>query len=149
MSLKQRIDEDMKRALKARDQAALTAVRMLKSAITNREIELGKEADDAEVLRLIEKQIKQRRESAQVYRQNNRPELAEAEEREAAFLGAYLPARLSDAEVEALVAEALAEVGAKSMKDMGPAMKAAQARAAGRVDARTLSEVVKRKLSTP
>lgn len=149
MSLKQRIEEDMKKAMKARDQVSLSAVRLLRSAILNREIETGAPADDAEVVRLIEKQLKQRRESAALYRQGGRPELAEREDQEAVVLQAYLPARLSDQELEQLVDEAIAESGAQSPRDMGPAMKAAVAKVAGRADSKAVSEVVKRRLAAP
>lgn len=153
MSLKQRIEADLKQAMKARDASALAAVRMLKSAIVNREIELGKElgadADDPEVLKLVEKQIKQRREAAELFRKGARPELADKEEQEAAYLQRYLPQRLTSQELEALVADAVAAVGAKSVKDMGQVMKVAQAKAQGRIDGKSLSEAVKRKLSSP
>jgi uncharacterized protein YqeY len=147
MSLKLRNAEELKAAMKARDEARLSALRLLKSAVTNREIELGKELDDSEVLRLVEKQIKQRRESAEVYRQGGRPELAEREEKEAAALQPYLPARLSPVELERLVDEAIAETGATSMKQMGGAVKAALARAQGRAESKDVSELIKRKLS--
>jgi uncharacterized protein YqeY len=149
MSLKQRIEEDMKRAMKARDEASLSAIRLLRSAILDREIELGGALEDPEVLRLVEKQLKQRRESAAIYRQAGRAELAEREEQEARALEVYLPARLSPPELEALVDQALAETGAKTMKDMGVVMKAASALAAGRADNKAISEVVRKKLSTP
>jgi uncharacterized protein YqeY len=149
MSLRQRIDEDLKRAMKAHDESALTAVRMLKAAITNREIELKKEADEAELIRLVEKQLKQRKESAEAFRNGGRPELAEKEEKEAAVLSAYLPQRLSEQELEALVAQAVAESGATSVKQMGQVMKLAQQKAAGRADGKAISEAVKKKLSGP
>ena len=150
MSLKQRLDEDLKKAMKSRNAAALSAVRLLKTEITKKEIELGlKDLDDAEVLRLVERALKQRGESADQFRKGGRTELAEQEEREAAFLQAYLPARLSPEELDALVLQAIAQTGASSPKDMGAAMKAAQAKAAGRADGKTLSELVKKKLSSP
>lgn len=150
MSFEQRLDEDLKKAMKARDAAALSALRLLKAEITKKEIELGKKAlDDAEALKLVEKALKQRGESADLFRKGGRAELAEQEEREAAFLKAYLPARLSDSELEALVSQAVAETGAQSPKDMGSVMKAAQAKAAGRADGKTLSELVKKKLANP
>jgi hypothetical protein len=148
MSLKQRVEADLRQAMKARDEVTLGAVRMLKSAVVNREIELGKDADDAEVLKLVEKQVKQRHESAGLFAKGGRPELAEREEKEATYLESYLPRRLTPEELEALVAAAAAEVGATSVKNMGQVMKAAQARSQGRVDGKALSEAVKRKLST-
>jgi hypothetical protein len=148
MSLKQRVEADLRQAMKARDEVTLGAVRMLKSAVVNREIELGKDADDAEVLKLVEKQVKQRHESAGLFAKGGRPELAEREEKEATYLESYLPRRLTPEELEALVAAAAAEVGATSVKNMGQVMNAAQARSQGRVDGKALSEAVKRKLST-
>lgn len=149
MSLKQRIDEELKAAMKARDEAALTAARMLKSAIGYREIEQKSELDDAGVVRLIQTLIKQRRDAAEQFRSGNRPELAEKEEREIAFLERFMPQQLSAEELERVVDEALAEAGATSMKDMGPAMKAVQQKVAGRADNRLVSELVRKKLSTP
>ncbi|MGC4115924.1 MAG: GatB/YqeY domain-containing protein [Myxococcales bacterium] len=136
--------------MKSRDAAALSALRLLKTEITKKEIELAKkELDDSEILKLVEKALKQRGESAEQFRKGGRTELAEQEEREAAFLKAYLPARLSEQELDALVAQAIAETGAKSPKEMGAVMKVAQAKAAGRADGKALSEVVKKKLANP
>lgn len=147
MSLKQRIDEDLRKAMKARDEAALSATRLLKTEITRREIELGKDLDDPEVLRLVEKQLKMRRESATQFRDNGRPELAEREEKEGAFLQAYLPQPLSPEELERLVDAAIAQTGAKSPKEMGQVMKHVLAQAQGRADGKVVSELVKKKLS--
>ena len=146
MSLKQRLAEELKQAMRARDEAALSALRLLKSAITHREIELGSDIDDPEMLRLVEKQLKQRRESAKIYRQAGRSELAEKEEKEASVLQSYLPAQLAPEELERLVDEAIAELGASSMKQMGPVIKAAVAKAQGRAESKAISDVVKRKL---
>ncbi|MBI5547303.1 MAG: GatB/YqeY domain-containing protein [Deltaproteobacteria bacterium] len=148
MSLKQKIDEDLKKAMKARDAAALSATRLLKTEITKKEIELGKkDLDDAEVLKLVERQLKQRVESAEQFKKGNRPELAAQEEAEGAFLKAYLPQPLSPHELDQLVAQAIVETGAKTPREMGAVMKLAQAKAAGRADGKTLSELVKKKLT--
>jgi len=150
MSLKQRIDEDLKRAMKARDEAAVSAARLLKAAILEREIATQNQAlPDEDVVKIVEKQVKQRRESADIFRKNGRDDLADREEKELAVLSGYLPARLSDAELDRLVDEAIAEVGATSMKQMGLAVKAALARAQGRADGKAVSELVKKKLSAP
>jgi uncharacterized protein len=153
MGLKQRVEAELKQAMKARDPVALGAARLLKSAIVNREIELGKdlagEGGDAEVLKLVEKQLKQRREAAGIFAKAGRTDLAEKEEKEAAFLASYLPKQLTAEELEALVATAAAQVGATSIKEMGLVMKAAQALAQGRADGKALSEAVKRRLSSP
>ncbi len=150
MGLKQRFEEDLKKAMRSRDAAALSALRLLKSEITKKEVELGKkELDDAEILKLVERALKQRGESAEQFRKGGRAELAEQEEREAAFLKGYLPARLTEQELDALVTEAIAETGARSPKDLGAAMKAALAKAAGRADGKSVSELVKKKLANP
>lgn len=148
MSLKQRIDEDLKKAMKARDQTALSVTRLLKSAITNREIELGKPIDDAEVIKQVDKQLRQRKDAANQFRAGNRPELAAQEEAEAALLESYLPARLTGPELEKMVDEVISELGAKSVKDLGTVMKAALERAQGRTEGKALSEIVKKKLSS-
>jgi len=148
MSLKQRIDEDLKKAMKARDSAALSATRLLKTEITRQEMALDKPAlDDEEVLRLVDKQLRQRKDSAEQFRKGNRPELAEQEEREAAFLAAYLPQRLSPAELELAIDAAIAESGAKSPRDMSAVMKLAMVKTSGRADGKAISELVKKKLS--
>ncbi len=149
MGLKQRIDEELKAAMKARDESALTAVRMLKSAIGYKEIEQKGELDDAGVVKVVQTLIKQRRDSAEQFRNGGRPELAEKEEREIAFLERFMPQQLSGEELEKLVSDALAEAGAKSMKDMGPAMKAVQQKVAGRADNKLVSELVRKKLASP
>lgn len=147
MSLKQRIDEDLKKAMKARDPVALSATRLLKAEITHREIGLGRDLDDAEVLKVVDKQLRQRKDAAEQFRAGNRPELAANEEKEGAFLEAYLPRRLGDEELEKLVDAAIAEAGAKSVRDMGAVMKAALTKAQGRADGKSVSEIVKKKLS--
>lgn len=147
MSLKLRLADDLKAAMKSRDEAALTALRLLKSAITNREIELGHEIDEDEILRLIEKALKQRRESAAIYREAGRTELLEREETEARVLERYLPEPLSSEALDALVDEALREVNATSVSQMGIAMKAALAKVGSRADGRAVSLLVRQKLS--
>jgi uncharacterized protein YqeY len=148
MGLKQRIDEDLKKAMKARDAAALSATRLLKTEITRREIELGKSAlDDDEVLRIVDKQLRQRKDSAEQFRAGNRPELAAQEEREAAFLSQYLPQRLTPEELSQVVDAAIAEAGARGPRDMSAVMKLAMARTQGRADGKAVSDLVKQKLS--
>lgn len=147
MTLQERLSEDLKAAMKARDEAALSALRLLKSAITNREIELGRAADEGDILKLVEKALKQRRESAEVYRQAGRDELCAREEAESRVLERYLPAQLSAEELDALVSEALSEVNATSMRQMGLAMKAALAKVGARADGKAVSALVKQKLS--
>lgn len=148
MSLKKRMDEDLKKAMKSRDSIAMRTLRLLKTAITHREIEVGAELEESEVLRIIEKQLRQRRESAVQYNQAGRSELALEEEKEAVFLEGYLPARWSLDEIEKCVDIAIAQVGAHSLKDMGAVMKTVLAKSQGRAENKVLSDIVKRKLST-
>ena len=138
MTLKERLSDDLKAAMKARDEAALSALRLLKSAITNREIELKRDADEGDILKLVEKALKQRRESAEVYRQAGRDELCAREEAESRVLERYLPEQLSAGELE---------VNATSMRQMGLAMKAALAKVGARADGKAVSALVKQKLS--
>ncbi|WP_295624723.1 GatB/YqeY domain-containing protein [uncultured Corynebacterium sp.] len=148
--LKATIVSDMTAAMKARDKATVGALRMLKAAIQTEEVSGSKhELTDEEVLKVIEREIKKRRESAEMYKDNGRPELAEGELAEAEVFARYQPKQLDDDELAALVDDAVAEVagdGEASMKQMGQIMKAAQAKAAGRVDGKRLSTAVKARL---
>ncbi len=144
-----RIPEDIKTAMKARDATALAALRALKSAMTNAAIEkggLGTELDEAEVIAIVRKQIKQRVDSHEQFEKAGRAELAATEKAEIAILSAYLPAGLSDAELEEIVTRAISETGATGKADMGKAMKRAQEIADGRADGRALSAAVSKRL---
>ena len=146
--LKAQLRADLKTAMKAKEKERTGPIRMLLAAIQTAETEGTKhEVDDAEILKIIAREVKKRRESAEIYATNGRQELADAELREAEILEAYQPAQLTDEEVDALVEEAVAEVGAESMAQMGQVMKAANAKAAGRVDGKRLSTAVKARLS--
>ena len=146
--LKAQLRADLKTAMKAKEKERTGTIRMLLAAIQTAETEGSKhEVDDAEILKIIAREVKKRRESAEIYATNGRQELADAELREAEILEAYQPAQLTDEEVDALVEEAVAEVGAESMAQMGQVMKAANAKAAGRVDGKRLSTAVKARLS--
>ncbi|OIR40919.1 glutamyl-tRNA amidotransferase [Corynebacterium sp. NML140438] len=146
--LKAQLRADLKTAMKAKEKERTGTIRMLLAAIQTAETEGAKhEVDDAEILKIIAREVKKRRESAEIYATNGRQELADAELREAEILEAYQPAQLTDEEVDALVEEAVAEVGAESMAQMGQVMKAANAKAAGRVDGKRLSTAVKARLS--
>jgi uncharacterized protein YqeY len=147
MALKERLDEDLKAAMREKAQLRLDTIRMLKSAIKYREIELMKPLDDAGVLSVIASEIKRRRDSVEQYRAGNRPELAEKEEKEAAILGAYLPQQLSADELRAKVDEAVAKVGAQGPKDMGAVMKALLPEVQGRAEGKVVSDLVKARLS--
>ncbi|ALA66537.1 GatB/YqeY domain-containing protein [Corynebacterium lactis] len=145
--LKQKIIADMTTAMKARDKDTVGALRMLKAAIQTEEVSGAKhELTDAEVLRVIEREVKKRRESAEMYSENGRQELADAELAEAEVFARYQPAQLDDDALTALVNSAVAEVagdGAPNMKMMGQVMKLAKEKAAGQADGKRLSEAVK------
>lgn len=146
--LKAQLRADLKASMKAKEKERTGTIRMLLAAIQTAETEGTKhEVDDAEILKIIAREVKKRRESAEIYATNGRQELADAELREAEILEAYQPAQLTDEEVDVLVEEAVAEVGAESMAQMGQVMKAANAKAAGRVDGKRLSTAVKARLS--
>src|SRR6201991_917802 len=148
MSLKERITGDMTAAMKSKEAARLSTLRMVKAAVQNREIEKGGELTDEELTKLLQSLVKQRRDSVEQYEKAGRAELAEKEQAEIAFIEEYLPQAASREEIERAVSEAVAETGASSMKEMGAVMKAALARLAGRnADGRTVSEIVKSKLS--
>lgn len=147
MSLKERITSDMTAAMKAKEAARLSTLRMVKAAVQNREIEKGGELSEEELTKALQTLVKQRRDSVEQYEKAGREELAEKERAEIAVIEEYLPQAASREEIEQAVAAAMEETGASSMKEMGAVMKAAQARLAGRnADGRTVSEVVKSKL---
>ena len=145
MTLEQQIQEDIKAAMRAKDTVALAARRAVKSEILLFKTAEGAtgEVTDADVLKMIQKLVKQRKETAQVYTDNNRPELAENELAEAAVMEQYLPKQLSPEELEAKVREIVAEVGATSIRDMGKVMGVATKRLAGLADGRAISAAVK------
>ena len=147
MSLRARLDADMKEAMKARDAIRLETVRGARGAIRNKEIEVGGELDDDGILKVLRGLVKQRADSIEQYRAAGREELAEKEEAERAVLEAYLPAAPSAEDVERIVAEVIAEVGASSPKDMGRVMKPALERLGGAADGKLVSETVKRLLA--
>lgn len=147
MALKERLDQDLKAAMREKAQLKLDTIRMLKSAIKYREIELMKPLDDAGVLSVIASEIKRRRDSVEQYRAGNRADLADKEDAEIALLQAYLPAQLSADELRAKVEEAVAKVGAQGPKDMGAVMKALLPEVQGRAEGKAVSDMVKARLS--
>jgi len=150
MSLQQQIDNDLKESMKARQAERLGVLRMLKAAVKNLAIEKGGpavELEDADVLAVIRKQVKQRQDSIESFSKGGRPELAAKEEVEMQFLNAYLPQQLSPEALAALVKEAIVESGATSKAQMGLAMKVAKEKAAGRADGKALSLEVQRQLA--
>ena len=148
MSLHDRLTEDLKLAMKSRDQLRMDVIRMIKAAVLNKEVELKRDLDDAEMSRVMTTLVKQRRESVEQFEKAQRAELAEKERREIEIIEAYLPKPLTHQELEALVASVISETGASSMKDMGQIMKAVMARVAGQpLDGKQVSDLVKSKLS--
>ena len=147
MSLKERITEDMKSALKAKDTARLAAIRLLIAAIKQKEVDERIVLDDAGVVGVIEKMIKQRKDSIAQYEAAKRQDLADAEKFEVEVLSAYMPQPLSADEVEAIVAQAIAESGAKAMTEMGKVMALVKPKIAGRADMGEVSKLVKAKLA--
>ncbi|MFL6350839.1 MAG: GatB/YqeY domain-containing protein [Bryobacteraceae bacterium] len=149
MALLDRIQKDMIDAMKVKDEARLSTIRMIKAALKKQEIDSMKPLDEATELQIMNTLLKQRREAADLFRKGGREDLAEKEESELGIITGYLPAAPSSAELEQAVAAAIAETGATSSKQMGPVMKAAQAKLAGkRVDGKILSELVKKGLTS-
>ncbi len=146
MSLKEQLTAAMKEAMKAKQGERLGTIRMIISAIKNREIDKRGELDDAAVIEVLSSFVKQRREAADVYRKNDRIDMAESEERELLIAQEFLPAQLSEEEVRALVDEVVAELAAASMKDMGRVMKVMTEKTRGQADGRLVSDLVKAKL---
>jgi uncharacterized protein YqeY len=148
MSLRERIVSDLTAAMKAKDAARLSTLRMVKANVMNREIEKGGELTDEEMTKALQSLVKQRRDSIEQYEKAGRQELADKEQAELEFIEAYLPQAASQEEIEAAVAASIAETGASSMREMGAVMKAVQARLAGQsADGRIISEIVKRQLA--
>jgi uncharacterized protein YqeY len=147
MSLKDRITEDMKTAMRAGEKERLATIRLILSAVKQREVDERITLDDSQVLAAIEKMIKQRKEAITQFEAGGRADLVAKETAEIAILQAYLPAQMSDAEIDALIAEAIASTGAASIKDMGKVMGAVKAKAQGRADMGAVSARIKQKLS--
>ena len=146
MSIKDRLRDDMKTAMKAKDQLALGTIRMMISAIKNREIDLTQEIDDQEVEAVLAKAVKQRQDSAAQYKEAGRAELAEKEEAEIEILRKYLPEGLSQDQIETLVKEAIGKSGASSMKDIGKVMGILMPQVKGRADGSQVNAIVKKLL---
>jgi len=148
MPLLDRIQSDMVAAMKSKDEERLGALRMMKAALKKHEIDAMKPLDDNTELQVLNTLIKQRRESADMFRKGNRTDLAEKEERESKLIESYMPSAPNDEEIEAAINSALAETGITSPKQMGVVMKAVQAKLAGkRVDGKALSDKVRARLS--
>lgn len=146
MTLQERLLEDMKTAMKAKDKTTLTAIRFARSAMKNREIELGKPLDEEDALKVIVSLIKQHKDSIEQYQQGGRDDLVEREQAELAILEAYLPQQLSEEDIRALVTEAIAAVQATSVKDMGKVMHYIMPKVQGRADGKQINQLVKEQL---
>jgi uncharacterized protein len=146
MSLKERITDDMKAAMRSGEKERLGVIRMITSAIKQREVDERISLDDAQVLSVLEKMIKQRKESVVQFQAGNRPDLVDKESAEITLLQGYLPSPLSDAEVDALILDAIAATGAASIKDMGKVMAVIKGKAQGRADMAAVGAKIKAKL---
>ena len=147
MSLRERVNEDVKAAMKAREAERLGTLRLLTSAMKQREVDERITLDDAGVIAVIEKMLKQRRDSVAQYEQAGRQDLADVEKREMAILQSYLPQQLSEAELASMVAEAVAASGAQAPADMGKVMAIVKPKVAGRADMGKVSALVKARLA--
>jgi len=145
MSLKDKLTEDMKQAMKDKEagKQRLSVIRMVRASIKNTEIDRKKELSDEEVLDVLAKEVKMRRDSLEEFKKGNRPDLVAGLEQEIAILMEYLPPQLSEEEVRALVAEAVAQTGAAGPKDMGKVMAALMPKVKGRADGKTVNDMVK------
>ena len=147
MSLHDRLSEDLKGAMKAKDQLRTSVIRMIKAAVLNKELELKKNLDDAEMSRVMTTLVKQRQESVEQYQKAKRDDLAGKELQEISIIEGYLPKALSQEEIVQVVESVIRETSATTLKDMGPVMKAVLARLAGQpVDGKQLSDLVRSKL---
>jgi hypothetical protein len=147
MALSDKVNADITAAMKAKDAARLSALRMMKAALMNKGVEKGRDLEDAEVLQVFASLVKQRRDSIDQFSKAGRTDLVDKETAEIAVLEEYLPPAASSAEIDAAVAEAVAETGATSPKDMGKVMKAVMPKLAGKnADGKAVNEAVRRKL---
>ncbi|MBM4283914.1 MAG: GatB/YqeY domain-containing protein [Deltaproteobacteria bacterium] len=148
MSLAQRLDAAFKEALRGKREVALSTLRMLRTAVRYREVDVKRPLAEPELQAVLATQVKQRREAAAEYTKAGRLDLAHREEEEATFLLSFLPPQLGPEELEAEIAAVIAEVGAQGPKDLGKVMKSAMARLAGRADGKAVQEIVRRRLGS-
>jgi uncharacterized protein len=146
VSLKERITDDMKAAMRAGEKDRLGVIRMITAAIKQREVDERISLDDAQVLSVLEKMIKQRKESLTQFQAGNRPDLVDKESAEIVLLQSYMPSQLSDGEIDALITDAVAATGAATLKDMGKVMGIIKAKAQGRADMAAVGAKIKAKL---
>lgn len=144
MALTERINDDLKAAMKSRDEAKVSTLRMLKAAVSNAAIQKGKaDLEDGEILEVIQRSLKQHQESVEAFTKGGRADLVQKETREAEILKGYLPAALPEAELKALIQEAVREAGASGPQGMGSVMKAVMPKIKGRADGKQVSDLVK------
>jgi uncharacterized protein YqeY len=144
--LKQRLSQEIKESLKAGEKVRLSALRLLSAAVKNREVELRREVSDEEFLEVVAREVKRRKEAAEAYERGNRQDLVDREREEEAILEVYLPAGLSDPEVEALIDEAISATGASEPGELGKVMAHVMAKAKGRVDGGKVNALVRSRL---
>lgn len=147
MGLKEQLIQDMKEAMKAKQAERLSTIRQLRSAIKNKEIEQKQDLNDEAIISVIGTLVKQRREAAQMYSENDRPELAAKEEAEMSVLQQYLPAQLGEDELRDIITQVIADVGATAMKDMGKVMPQVMARTKGAAEGKLVNQIVREQLS--
>ncbi|MDO4249513.1 MAG: GatB/YqeY domain-containing protein [Neisseria sp.] len=147
MSLKERLNEDMKTAMRSKDQLSLSTIRLINAAVKQYEVDERTEADDAKVIALISKMVKQRKDSAKIYADAGRQDLADKENAEIDIINRYLPQMMSAAEIEQAVADAVAQTGAAGMADMGKVMGVLKTSLAGKADMGEVNKILKAKLS--
>ena len=143
MTFKEKVDQEMIRAAKAKDKIRLSAVRMLKSGLHNREIDLKRELGEAEFLQLLSFMVKQRKDSIEQFEKGGRTDLVDQEKAELKVIEEFLPSQLSEADLDAAIAEAIREVGATGIRDMGKVMKVLMPKVTGRADGKVVGDKVK------
>ena len=147
MTIEERLNQDMKTALKSNDKVRLETIRLLRSQIHNAGITKGKELSEEEVLEVMAKEVKKRKESIKMFEDGGREDLVEKETQEMEIISSYLPEPLNEKELETIVSEAIKETGAESMRDMGKVMAVVMPKTKGRADGKQVQELVKKKLS--
>jgi uncharacterized protein YqeY len=147
MTFKNKVDQEMILAAKATDKIRLSALRMLKNGLHNREIDLKRELNEAEFVQLVSGMVKQRKDSIEQFDKGGRPDLVEKEEAELKVIREFMPAQMSETELDAIIAEAIRETGAAGVRDMGKVMKILMPRVTGKADGKTVGEKVKLMLS--
>jgi uncharacterized protein YqeY len=147
MTFRNKLEQDLIAAAKAADKVRLSALRLVKNGLHNREIDLKRELDEAEFIQYLSGMVKQRRESIEQFEKGGRPDLVAKEEAELRVIQEFMPAQMSEAEIEAVIAETIRETGAAGIRDMGKLMKALMPRVAGKADGKAVGEKVKQLLS--